>query len=268
MMHKLKIKNLGTPQVALDIFLKFGGNTDDLNTDAESEALIAIEKSLNAYGNNIFAIRVNMPSGDIVWHNGMANVLGNETINRYDQFEAFVHPDYIGTYNFWSTCLFESLQIIPDLTDFVFHICVPFKNEDSQKVSWYNQHSIALISDTAGSVLSFLSIYTFDSDWYEGNPIIMIPSVSFKNQSSDIDKMLKQAGGTKILAYEFTEMERNILACYAENIKPTARYQTMSKHTIYEHNVNILTKAKGIFQYDFHKAEDVAKFMVNNYLYT
>jgi hypothetical protein len=261
MLKKKKIQNFATPIVALQIFSEFAGNKHLINPNAEKEALVSIEKSLLAYGKNIFALRVEMPSGEIVWQNGMMNVLGRSDIHLYDEFQACFHPDYLGIYNFWSNCLFEVIAMNNfDFNGLVFHIRVPLKNRVTGEYFWYNQHSIALIADTTGNVLSFLNIYTFDSAFSEGNPVIMLPSVSYNNKISHLDKMLKKMGGNKIIAHEFTEMERNILGCYITNIKPIDHFQTMSKNTIYEHNANIIKKAKNIFQFSFSTAQDVAKF--------
>ncbi len=265
---ELKISQLKAPKIALDIFKKFAGNGKAIDKDAEKNALSAVQKSLDAYGSNIFAIRVNMPSGDIVWSNNMASVLGRKDVVRYDQFEFAFHPDYVDAYNFWSTCLFEQIAVRQlDFEGIVFHIRVPFKNQETNKVYWYNQSSIALIADSAGDVLSFLSIYTFDCEWFENNPIIMIPSISFKNKQSPLDIELKMSGGVKILNNEFTEMERNILGCYIDNIKPSERFKTMSQNTINGHNVNIIKRAKSIFKFEFTKASAVAQFMKANHLW-
>jgi hypothetical protein len=264
-MLKQKINQFGTPQVALEIFTKFAGDKQSVSQNAEAEAVKSIENSLVAYGKNIFAIRVEMPSGEIIWQNSMKNVLGKTNVTRYDQFQDCMHPDYLAGYNFWSDCLFGVIaQNNFNFEGLVFHIKVPFKNQESGKYYWYNQHSISLIADTKGSVLSFLSIYTYDSECYEGNPIVMLPSISYNNKVSPLDKVLRNLGGSKIIQHGFTEMERNILKCYAENIKPSSYYQTMNKTTIYEHNVNILKKAKSIFQFSFSKAQDVAKFLKAN----
>jgi hypothetical protein len=206
-----------------------------------------------------------MPSGEIVWQNGMFNVLGRADINHYDEFQACFHPDYLGAYNFWSSCLFEAIAVQNlDFNGLVFHIRVPFKNKATGTYFWYNQHSIALIADTTGNVLSFLNIYTFDSSYAEGNPVIMLPSISYNNKVSPLNQVLKSMGGAKIFRDEFTEMERNILICYAENIKPSSRFQTMKQSTIYEHNSNVLRKAKAIFQFSFSSAEDFAQFLKAN----
>jgi hypothetical protein len=263
-----KLEDFAFPQVGLDIFALFAGDKNLTTQEAESEALNIIKKSLAAYNDNIFAMRVDMTTGDIVWQNGMTNVLGRTDITRYDQFENCVHPNYIAGYNLWSTCLFESMVGRNlDYTDLAFHIRVPFKNEVTQLYAWYNQHSIALISDTGGSILSFLSIYTFDSAWHKGNPSIMMAYVSEKNQLSDLDKVMKAAAGQKILQQEFTEMERHILNCYAENIKPQHRYKTMKRNTIYDHNKNILSKAQTLFNYNFISAEVFALFLKDNNLW-
>jgi hypothetical protein len=266
-MLKKKINQFGTPRVALEIFSKFAGDKQTIRQNAEEDAIRSIENSLVTYGKNIFAIRVEMPSGEIIWQNSMQNVLGRTDITRYDQFQSCMHEDYLAGYNFWSDCLFEVIAKNNfNFEGLVFHIRVPFKNRETTggKYHWYNQHSISLIADAKGSVLSFLSIYTYDSECYEGNPIIMLPSISHNNKMSYLDKTLKNLGGLRILQHTFTEMERNILTCYAENIKPSSRFQTMSKTSIYEHNVNILKKAKSIFQFSFSKAEDVAKFLKSN----
>jgi hypothetical protein len=265
--NKPKIKDFGMPKVALEIFSEFAGNKQLTNSNAELEANKSIEKSLLAYGKNIFAIRVEMPSGDIIWQNGMYNVLGREDIKQYDEFQACFHPKYLGSYNFWSNCLFEAIAVNNfDFTGLVFHIRIPLKNEENGLFYWYNQHSIALISDTMGSVLSFLSVYTYDSEYSERNPVVMLPSISYENKVSPLDKVLKKIGASKILQQEFTEMERNILSCYADGIQPIARFQTMKPNTVYDYNKKILEKARNVFQYNFSNAENVAKFMKENSL--
>ncbi len=256
-----KIQDFGTPKAALEIFNKFAGKEHLINPSAREEALTKIGNSLQAYGKNIFAIRVEMPSGEIVWQNGMYNALARTDIKRFDQFQTCVHPDYLEGYNFWASCLFEGIAANNfDFNGFVYHIRIPLKNDETNTYYWYNQHSIALITDTEGSVLSFLNVYTYDSEYHEGNPIIMLPSISYNNKKSHLDTMLKNIGGAKILA-GFTPMEQNILRCYVEGIKPNERFQTMSKHTIYDHNVNILAKAKKIFRFGFVNAEKVAEYM-------
>ncbi len=259
-----KIQDFGTPKAALEIFSTFAGNELLVNPNAEIEASKSIKNALAAYGKQIFAIRVEMPSGEIVWQNGMYNALARTDIKRFDQFQTCIHPDYLEGYNFWSNCLFEAIAQDSLVFDgLVFHIRVPLKNCETNTYYWYNQHSIALITDTEGSVLSFLNVYTYDSEYHPGNLIIMLPSISHNNKKSHLDTMLKNIGGTKILA-EFTSMEQNILRCYAEGIKPNERFQTMSKNTIYDHNVNILAKTKNIFRFSFRNAEEVAKFMNSN----
>jgi hypothetical protein len=259
---KKRIEDYGTPQIALEIFSVFAGNKQLTKQNTEIEALKSIENSLGTYGKNIFAVRVDMPSGEISWQNGMFNVLGRTDISRYDEFQACFHPDYLTVYNFWSNCLFEAIAANNfDFNGLLFHIRVPFLNQVTNQYYWYNQHSIALIADTQGSVLSFLSIYTYDSEYSDGNPIIMLPHISENNTISDLDKVLKNIGGKKILEHWFTEMQRNILNCYIEGIKPINYFQTMSQNTINEHNVNIIKRAKNIFQFPFSSAEAVAIFL-------
>jgi hypothetical protein len=266
---KSKIKDLGKVTVALQIFKDFAGNGKVINPDSEAVALAAIQKSLDAYGKSIFALRVNMPCGTIAWHNGMQQVLGRADLTRYDQFEGFIQPDYLATYNFWSTCLFQAIarfqDKLKDLNSFVYHIRVPLKNSMTQKVSWYNQHSIALIDDKEGGVLSFLSLYTFDSEWFVDSPIVMLPAISQNNRLHDMDKNLKTLAGQALMSNEFTKTEQEILDCYSKNIKPLEHLQ-MKPNTLYDHHVNILDKAKTLFQYDFPKAQVFAKFLKNNSL--
>jgi hypothetical protein len=262
-MLKRKIEHFGTPKVALEIFSEFAGNKQLTDPNAELEANKNIEKSLSAYGKNIFAIRVEMPSGDIIWQNGMYNVLSREDIKRFDQFQACVHPYYLAGYNFWSNCLFEVIEMNNfDFNNLVFHIRVPLKNLETGQYHWYNQHSISLIADTKGNVLSFLSIYTYDSICYEGNPIIMLPSISDKNKISYLDKVLKSFGGKRLLQNNFTPMEQSILDCYINNINPRIRFRNIGN--VYEHNTNIIKKAKSIFQYRFSDAKSVGKYLQSN----
>jgi hypothetical protein len=266
--NKIKIKDFGKTQVALDVLAKFAGRNEAMTLEAEHEAQIAIQKSLGAYGRNLLSLRVNMENGEIVWQNGMANVLGRQDVHRFDQFQDSIHPTYLANYNFWLTCLLEEVAIQNfDFVDLTFHITVPLKNELTQEYSWYNQHSIALINDTEGNVVSNFSIYTFNSEWHENSGTVMIAYISYKNRLSEADKTLKFRAGQKILQYEFTEMERNIIDCYAENIKPKERYQTMSKNTIYEHNTHIIQKAKTIFNCDFTNAEKFAQFLKMHHLW-
>jgi hypothetical protein len=260
--NKIKIKDFGKTQVALDVLAKFAGRNEAMTLEAENEAQIAIQKSLGAYGRNLLSLRVNMESGDIVWQNGMANVLGRQNVCRFDQFQESIHPIYLANYNFWLTCLLEEVAIQNfDFIDLTFHITVPLKNELTKEYSWYNQHSIALINDAEGNVVSNFSIYTFNSEWHENSGTVMIAYISHKNKLSEADKTLKFRAGQKILQYEFTEMERNIIDCYAENLKPQERYKTMSKNTIYDHNTHIIQKAKTIFNCDFTNAERFAQFL-------
>jgi hypothetical protein len=264
--QKLKFQHLGKTQVALQIFRDFAGSSKHIEADAETKALDAIQRSLDAYGKSIFALRVNMPSGDIAFHNGMKAVLGRDDLTRYDQFEACIHPDYLASYNFWSTVLFQAIaQEQLDPAGFVYHIKVPLQN-GMGKVFWYNQHSIALIDDKIGGIISFLSLYTFDSEWFEGAPIIMMPFASKNNRLHEMDKILKKMGGQLLLNNEFTDMEYKILACYSENQKPLEQLPRIKPNTLYDHNVNILKKSKAFFKYDFSKAQNVAKFMKNNNL--
>jgi hypothetical protein len=266
LVQKLQFKTLGKTQVALQIFKDFAGSTKNIDADAEQKAFDMIQRSLDAYGQSIFALRVDMPSGNIPWHNGMKSVLGRDDLTRYDQFEDCIHPDYLASYNYWSTILFQAIaqkSINPE--GLVYHIRVPLKN-GMGKTFWYNQHSIALIDDKAGGILSFLSLYTFDSAWFEGAPVIMLPFVSQNNKIHEMDKFLKNLGGQTLLDNVFTGMEKMVLLCYSDNQKPLEHLPRMKVNTLYDHNVNILRKAKSFFQYDFSKAPNVAKFMKNNHL--
>jgi hypothetical protein len=264
--QKLKFKTLGKTQVALQIFRDFAGSTQNIDVDAEKQAFNMIQRSLDAYGKSIFALRVDMPSGNIPWHNGMKSVLGCDNLTRYDQFEDCIHAPYLGSYNYWSTILFQAIAketINPD--GLVYHIKVPLVNGFG-KPFWYNQHSIALIDDKKGGILSFLSLYTFDSEWFEGAPILMLPFVSRDNKIHEMDKTLKKLGGDTLLDNEFTDMEKKVLTCYALNQKPLEHLPRIKANTLYDYNVNILQKAKGFFRYDFGKAQNFAKFLRNNHL--
>jgi hypothetical protein len=260
--NKIKIKDFGKTQVALEVLAKFAGRNEAITVESENEAQLAMQKSLGTFGRNMLALRVNMPSGEIVWQNGMGNVLGRENMQRFDQFQESIHPLYLANYNFWLTSLLEEVAIQNfDFVDLTFHITVPLTNEETDEIAWYNQHSIALINDSDGNVVSFFSIYTFNSEWHDNDGMVMVPYISHKNKLAESDKTMKARAGQKILQYEFTEMERNILDCYAENIKPQERYQTMSKNTIYDHNTHIIQKAKTIFNCDFANAEKFAQFI-------
>jgi hypothetical protein len=265
---KVKIKDFGKTQVALDVLAKYAGRTEALTLEAEKHAQIAIKKSLGSFGRNILALRVDMQSGEVVWQSGMATVLDRQNITRFDEFQESIHPTYLANYNFWLTCLLEEVAIQNfDFVDLTFHITVPLKNETTQEFAWYNQHSIALINDADGNVLSFFSIYSFNSAWHENDGTVMMPYIAHKNKLAESDKTMKARAGQKILQYEFTEMERNIIDCYAENIKPQERYQTMSKNTIYDHNTHIIQKAKTIFNCEFANAEKFAQFMKMHHLW-
>ncbi len=265
---KFKIKDFGKTQVALDVLAKFAGRTEAMTLEAENEAQIAIKKSLGSFGRNILALRVDMQSGEVVWQSGMETVLDRQNITRFDEFQESIHPLYLANYNFWLTCLLEEVAIQNfDFIDLTFHITVPLKNEITQEFAWYNQHSIALINDEDGNVVSFFSIYSFNSACQENDGTFMIPYIAHKNKLAVSDKTMKARAGKKILQYEFTEMERNIIDCYAENIKPQQRYQTMSKNTIYDHNTHIIQKAKTIFNSEFANAEKFAQFMKMHHLW-
>lgn len=148
----------------------------------------------------------------------------------------------------------------------VYHIKVPLRNDTTDNYNWYNQSSICLVPDVNGSVVEFLSLYTFDSAFYEGNQVIMLPSVSHNNQPSPLDKLLKNIGGARIWE-AFTEMECHVLGCYAEGIEVNSRFQTMKDNTIYTYNKHILLKAKTIFQFSFNSAKDFGIFLKANHLW-
>lgn len=209
-----------------------------------------------------FYLIVDMMKGELAWQHGLDRALGTSaqglTLQEYFQR---VHPDYAPMYLAWANTInqagFEMREQVRD-GQFVYHICLPLQHNNGHYY-WFTQRSFALQADAEGHYISHFNLYDYGGPWSVHSRRPFLPFVTNHNQPDAVlegrlfDKMARS------IKAHFTSTETYVLEWYMAGEPP--RKVRMAMETRYEHNGNILKKARTLFCCDFATTKAFARFL-------
>jgi hypothetical protein len=183
------------------------------------------------------------------------------------QFLQKLHPDYIPMFQAWTEAAGEvwyQLHHFPN-GSYVYHISMPLLCGDGH-YHWFVHHTFPLQADSMGRYVSHIVFSNYVGRWYMSNRPPFLPYITNNNRPDrEVSDIMYRAIAPKV-KNTFSPKEQSIVEWYMKG-KPEQGNPGIAKHTLHEHNGNILAKMQSLLLTDFKSAREASVFVRDSKLW-